>query len=429
MSKLNTLSAVEAARRIASREITAEQLIRDCLDRIAQRDAEVRAWQYIDPELALAQARALDRGPSRGPLHGIPLGVKDVFETHDMPTEHGTPIYAGHRPGADAATIATARHAGMVILGKTVTTELATHVPSRTRNPHNLAHTPGGSSAGSAAAVADCMVHLATGTQTVGSTIRPASFCGIVGYKPTFNLLSRAGVKVEGDSLDTVGLFARTVPDVAVYAGVESNDARLVHLPEAGPGLKVGLCRTFQWDRVQPETAAAMERARKELASAGARVTDVTLPPLFSGLLDAQWIVFLFEMRRSFADEHLRAGKLSPSLRERWEEGSRVTGETYQKAQALGMQCRVALPQAFGDCDVLLVPSARGEAPKGFETTGDPVMNQTWTFLHTPTVTVPVARGPNGLPVGLQIVGRTGDDARTLAAAHWIHQIMGRLIR
>lgn len=426
MSKLNTLSALEAARRIARREITAEQLVRDCLDRIAERDAQVQAWQYLDPELALAQARVLDRGPLRGPLHGIPLGVKDVFETHDMPTEHGTPIYAGNRPPADAATIATARHAGMVILGKTVTTELATHVPSRTRNPHNLAHTPGGSSAGSAAAVADDMVPLATGTQTVGSTIRPASFCGVVGYKPTFNLLSRAGVKVEGDSLDTVGLFGRTVPDVAAYAGVETNDARLIDLPAASGRLKIGLCRTYQWDRVQPEMAAAMQRAPKELAAAGARIVEVTLPPEYEGLLDAHWTVFAFEMRRSFADEHLRVGRLSPSLRERWEEGGRVTGETYQKALALGLQCRAALAQAFDDCDVLLVPSARGEAPKGFETTGDPVMNQIWTFLHTPTVTVPVAKGPNGLPLGLQIVGRLGDDARTLAAAHWIHSVMSR---
>jgi Asp-tRNA(Asn)/Glu-tRNA(Gln) amidotransferase A subunit family amidase len=426
MSKLNTLSATEAARRIARREITVEQLVRDCLDRIAQRDAEVQAWQYVDPEIAMAQARSLDSGASRGPLHGIPLGVKDVFETHDMPTEHGTPIYAGNRPKADAATIAAARHAGMVILGKTVTTELATHVPSRTRNPHNPAHTPGGSSAGSAAAVADNMVPLATATQTVGSTIRPASFCGVVGYKPTFNLLSRAGVKVEGDSLDTVGIIARTVPDAALYAGTQTNDARLINLPEVTGRLKVGLCRTYEWDRVQPEMAEAMQRAPKELAAAGARVTDVTLPPQYAGLLDAHWTVFLFEMWRSFADEHYRANRLSASLRERWEEGSRVTGETYQKALALGFQCRAALPQAFGDCDVLLAPSARGEAPKGLNSTGDPVMNQIWTFLYTPAVTVPVGKGPNGLPVGLQVLGRLGDDARALAAAHWIQSVMSQ---
>jgi Asp-tRNA(Asn)/Glu-tRNA(Gln) amidotransferase A subunit family amidase len=424
MSKLNTLSGIEAARRIARRETTSEALVRACLERIAERDAAVQAWQFVDPELALAQARALDRSATRGPLHGVPLGAKDVFETHDMPTEHGSAAYVGNRPRCDAATLATARHAGMVVLGKTVTTELATHVPSRTRNPHNLEHTPGGSSAGSAAAVADFMVPLATGTQTVGSTIRPASFCGVVGYKPTFNLLSRAGVKVEGDSLDTVGLFARSVLDVAAYAGIEANDRRLIELPRAGAGLRVGLCRTFQWEYAQAETEAAFERAAKELAAAGAKVSEVALPPRFQGLREAHWTVFVFEMRRSFADEHLRARKLSASLAERWEEGSRVDGETYQRAQALGAECRAVLPEAFGACDVLLVPSARGEAPRGLQSTGDPVMNQVWTFLHVPAVTVPVATGPNGLPVGLQIVGRIGDDARTLAAAHWIHGVM-----
>jgi Asp-tRNA(Asn)/Glu-tRNA(Gln) amidotransferase A subunit family amidase len=427
MTKLNTLSATEAARRIARREITCEQLIRDYLERIAERDREVQAWQYIDPEAALAQARVLDRGPLRGPLHGIPLGVKDVFETYDMPTEHGTPIYTGNRTTNDAATVAVARHGGMVILGKTVSTELAASAPSKTRNPRNLAHTPGGSSAGSAAAVADNMVAIALGTQTVGSTIRPASFCGVVGYKPTFNLLSRAGVKVEGDSLDTIGLFARAVPDVALYAGVQTNDARMINLAQAGPGLRIGTCKTHQWDRVQPEMAAAMERGAKDLAAAGARVSEVTLPKPFATLLDAHMSVYLFEMWRAFADEYLRAAdKLTPLLRGKWEEGSRITNETYQKALAHARACRAALPEIFGELDVLLVPSARGEAPKGFETTGDPVMNQIWSILYAPAVTVPVAKGPNGLPVGLQVIGRIGEDARALSAAHWIHQALGR---
>lgn len=422
---LNTLAAREAARLIAKGEITCEALVRDCLARIAERDRDLRAWQYLDPEAALAQARKLDRGPSRGPLHGVPLGVKDVFETYDMPTEHGTPIYAGNRPASDAATIAAARHAGMVILGKTVTTELATHTPSRTRNPHNLEHTPGGSSAGSAAAVADYMVPLALGTQTVGSTIRPASFCGVVGYKPTFNLLSRAGVKCEADSLDTVGVFARSVPDVALYAGVQTNDARLLALPQAGPGLRVGVCRTYQWEHVQPEMAGAMESAARELAAAGATLTEVALPESFAGLLDAGWTVCLFEMWRSYADEYHRGGdKLTPGLRERLEQGSRITGEAYRRALAVGEACRAALPEAFGDCDVLLAPSACGEAPRGLESTGNPVMNQTWTFLYTPAVTIPVAKGPNGLPLGVQLIGRAGDDPRTLSAAHWAHRML-----
>lgn len=425
MAQLNTLSAVDAASKIAAGQITCEALVRDCLARITERDRDVQAWEFLDPDLALAQARALDSGPSRGPLHGVPLGVKDVFETHDMPTGHGTPIYAGNRPSADAATVATARHGGMVILGKTVSTELATHTPSRTRNPHNLAHTPGGSSAGSAAAVGDFMIPLAIGTQTVGSTIRPAAFCGTVGYKPTFNLLSRAGVKVEGDSLDTVGVFARHVPDVALYAGAQTNDERLIHLPAVDGALRIGICRTQVWNQAQPETVAAMERAAKELARAGAKLSEVELPSDFAGLWDAHWTTFMFEMWRSFADEFYRnPDKLTPGLRARIEEGGKIRGEDYQRALALGDRCRAMLPQAFGQCDVLITPSARGEAPEGLATTGDTVFNQIWSFLHSPTVTVPVGNGPKGLPVGLQVCGRIGDDPRTLAAAHWVHQRM-----
>ncbi len=415
---------MEAARRIARGEITSEALVKACLERIAERDGEVRAWQFIAPELALAQARALDRGPVRGPLHGVPLGVKDIFDTYDMPTEYGCAAYVGNRPACDAGTVATARHAGMVILGKTVTTELAASTPSRTRNPHNLEHTPGGSSAGSAAAVADFMVPLATGTQTVGSTIRPASFCGVVGYKPTFNLLSRAGVKVEGDSLDTVGLIARSVPDVAAYAAVETNDKRLLQLPESGKGLRIGFCRTYEWDKAEPATVAAFESGAKALARAGAVASERRLPERFAGLLEAHTVVFSFEMRRSFSDEQLRTRKLSDALASRLDQCSRIDGETYMKAQLLGLECRAALPEAFGDCDVLVAPSARGEAPRGFETTGDPVLNQIWSFLHVPAVTVPVAKGARDLPVGLQVIGRIGDDPRTLAAAHWIHQVL-----
>jgi Asp-tRNA(Asn)/Glu-tRNA(Gln) amidotransferase A subunit family amidase len=425
MAELNRLSARQAALKIAAGEITSEQLVRECLARIAARDHDVQAWQYLDPEAAIAQARALDRGPSRGPLHGVPLGVKDIFDTHDMPSEYGCAIYKGNRPAADAATVASARHGGMVILGKTVTTELATHVPSRTRNPHNTDHTPGGSSAGSAAAVADCMVPLAIGTQTVGSTIRPASFCGIVGYKPSFNLISRAGCKVEGDSLDTVGVMARSVPDAALYAGAQTNDERLLRLCEADGPPKIGICPTFDIGLAQSETLQALERARRELAAAGARVTEVVLPEMFRPLRDAHTTVFMFEMWRSYCDELYRnPQRMDSSLRERCELGGRITGEAYGKAQAIGHACRAALAQAMGDCDVLIAPSVRGEAPAGLTTTGDPVFNQIWSFLWAPTVTVPVHKGPNGLPVGLQVCGRIGDDPLTLAAAWWIHNRM-----
>lgn len=431
MTRFNELSAHDAAKKIARRELTCEALAQDCLARIRERDNEVLAWQYLDPEAVLAQARALDReiesGRRRGPLHGIPLGVKDIFDTFDMPSEYGSPIYEGHRPTTDAGTVARARRAGMLIMGKTVTTELATHVPSRTRNPHNLAHTPGGSSSGSAAAVADFMTPLAIGTQTVGSTIRPSSFCGIVGYKPTFNLLSRAGCKLEADSLDTVGVLARSVPDVALYAGTQTNDARLIDLQPLDRAPRVGFCTTFDSDLIQPETFEAMELARRELAKAGAHVEEFSLPETFRPLRESHWTVYLFEMSHAYGDEYDRHPEgIDPTLRARMEEGSRVTGETYAAVQAVGFRCRAALAEAMHDLDVVIAPSAQGEAPKVGATTGSPALNQIWSFLWTPTVTVPVHRGPNGLPVGLQVCGRIQDDPRTLAAAHWIHLRLSR---
>ena len=427
MTQFNELSATEAAKKIARREISCEALARDCLARIQARDGDVQAWHYLDAEAVLAQARALDRelekGSVRGPLHGIPLGVKDIFDTFDMPTEYGCAIHKGHRPSTDAGTVARARRVGMVIMGKTVTTELATHVPARTRNPHNLAHTPGGSSSGSAAAVADFMTPLAIGTQTVGSTIRPAAFCGVVGYKPSFNLLSRAGCKLEADSLDTVGVFARSVPDVALYAGSQSNDARLLSLTPPDRALRIGICPTFDADLIQPETFEAMDLARRGLAKAGARVSEFALPEAFRPLREAHWTIYLFEMWRAYGDEFYRHPEgLDPTLRERMEEGGRITGETYAKAQAIGYHCRAMIAEAMGECDVLIAPSAPGEAPRVRDSTGSPALNQIWSFLWTPTVTVPVHRGPNGLPVGLQVCGRINDDPRTLAAAHWIHQ-------
>ncbi len=427
MTDLNKLTASEAAKRIARREISAEALVRDCLERISERDKAVQAWQFVDPEIALAQARALDKelagGRLRGPLHGIPLGVKDIFDTFDMPAEYGSPIYQGNRPASDAGTVVGARRAGMVILGKTVTCELATHVPSKTHNPHNLEHTPGGSSSGSAAAVADLMTPLAIGTQTVGSTIRPASYCGIVGYKPTFNLLSRAGCKTEADSLDTVGVMARSVPDVALYAGAQANDARLLELPAIGRKLKIGLCRTFDTDLIEPATGQALERAASELARAGAKVTEFSLPESFRPLREAHGTVCRFEMGRSYAYEYDHyPDKIFHTLRERIAEGARTSGEQYARAQSIGHRCRAQFADAMGDLDALLAPSAPGEAPKNLGTTGSPLLNAIWTFLWTPTVTVPAYKGPSGMPVGVQVCGRMHDDARTLAAAQWIHQ-------
>jgi Asp-tRNA(Asn)/Glu-tRNA(Gln) amidotransferase A subunit family amidase len=427
MIKLNALTAVEMARRLERREITAEALLRDCLERIAEREAAVQAWTFFAAEPAIAQARALDRGPMRGRLHGLPVGVKDIFDTYDMPTEYGSPIYRGHRPAADAACVALTRRAGGVILGKTVTTEFATFPPGKTRNPHDPRHTPGGSSSGSAAGVADFMMPLAFGTQTAGSVIRPAAYCGVVGYKPTYHVLPRGGVKLGSDTLDTVGVIGRTVADVGLFVAAltRRTDLRLDGPAAAAPP-RVGICRTHEWDRALPETVAAMENAAAALSKSGARVAETPLPSSFSGLLAAQMTVMSYEGAGNRSDELNRhADQLHPKLRESCEAGFAVPIADYVAALALAEQCRAKLKDVFGECDVFLAPSAPGEAPDA-TTTGSPVMNQVWTLLHVPCVTVPVAKGPKGLPVGLQVVGRLHDDARTLAAAAWIHErLMG----
>src|SRR5947207_5481665 len=264
--RLNELSITEIARGIAAGRFTAEAVVRDCLARIEAREPIVQAWATIDPELALAQARALDRGPNGGALHGVPIGVKDVIDTADLPTEMGSPIYKGHRPACDAACVAFSRAAGAVILGKTVTAEFAGMSPGPTTNPHNPAHTPGGSSSGSAAAVADNMVPAAFGTQTGGSVLRPAAYCGVVGYKPTFNLINRSGIKFAAESLDTIGVIARTIGDVELVTAAVIGKEPARRTMETAP--RIGLCRTPLWDTAQPETKHAVEDAAKRLSGA-----------------------------------------------------------------------------------------------------------------------------------------------------------------
>jgi len=424
MADLNRLSATELAARLQARKLRAIDVVDDCLARIAARDPAVHAWAFLDRERARGQAHVLDAGPVRGPLHGLPIGVKDIIDTSDMPTAYGSPIYAWHRPAWDAACVAAARAAGAVVVGKTVTTEFATYSPAATVNPHDFDHTPGGSSSGSAAAVADEMVPLAFGTQTVGSILRPASFCGVVGYKPSFGTLSRAGVKPLAESLDTVGAIARTVDDAALLVGALTSRAELLALPQA-ERLRIGLCRTHDWNQTRAEVGDAMEAAARALSAAGARVSQVELPQSFAALGDVHGDILGYELARNLASEHINhAVRLSTRLRELLAASEQVSSERYDRARVLARACRTAVSGAMDECHVLLAPSATGEAPEGLDSTGDPVMNRVWTLLHVPAVTVPVARGPSGLPVGLQVIGRFADDARTLAAAKWIHQRM-----
>jgi Asp-tRNA(Asn)/Glu-tRNA(Gln) amidotransferase A subunit family amidase len=424
MAELNRLSATALAARLRAREVRSIEVVDDCLARIAARDPAIHAWAFLEPERARGQAHVLDAGPVRGPLHGLPIGVKDIIDTVDMPTGYGSPIYNWHRPAWDAACVAAARAAGAVMLGKTVTTEFATYNPAATVNPRDFAHTPGGSSSGSAAAVADEMVPLAFGSQTVGSIIRPASFCGVVGYKPSYGTLSRAGVKLLAESLDTVGAIARQVEDVALLVGALTGRADLLALPEAAKP-RIGLCRTHDWNETRPEVGEALEAAARALAAAGARVSQVELPADFAALGDAHGDILGYEITRNLAHEHAVHGmRLSPRLRELLEASRRVTPERYDRARVLARSCRLAFGGALDECHVLLAPSTTGEAPGGLDSTGNPVMNRVWTLLHVPSVTVPVARGPSGLPVGLQVIGRFADDARTLAAARWVHERM-----
>ena len=426
MGSLSHLSATEAARKLATREITAVALLTDCLKRIVEREPAVRAWTCVDADGAMQRARALDSQASGGLLHGLPIAVKDVFDTFDMPTSYGSPIYENHCPAADAASVALARAAGAIVVGKTVTTEFATFHPGPTCNPRNLKHTPGGSSSGSAAAVADEMVPLAFGTQTAGSIVRPAAFCGVVGYKPTFGTINRVGVKLISDTLDTVGVLARTVPDVALFVAALSNRRELlIERPQAGPP-RVGLCRTHEWARAGAETMAVFEAAARGLKDAGASVRDIMLPAQFAGLVDAQLTVMVREAAQSLAHEwHSHRDGLSPKLIAMIKAGLAVSPKRYDAARALARQSRAELAGVFADIDVLLAPSAPGEAPRGIRATGDPLFNRMWTLLRTPCIHLPMGVGPRGLPVGVTIAGPIGADRPTLLAADWIHTRLG----
>ncbi|MSP04339.1 MAG: amidase [Acetobacteraceae bacterium] len=417
MSDPARLTATEAAQNIRAGTLTPAALMEACLERVKARDAAVHAFVHLDPD----QARAGAASARPGPLHGIPVGVKDVLDTADMPSQYGSPIWVGWQPRSDCAAVAATRAAGGVVMGKTVTTEFAHRHPGPTANPHNPAHTPGGSSSGSAASVADFQVPLAFGTQTAGSVIRPAAFCGIVGYKPSFGTISRMGMKIMSDSLDTVGVMARSVADCAFFAGAVSGrdlgnpDA----IPERGPG--VGLCRTSHWDQASKETQDLLARVAKALVRRGARVEERDLPVPFTALADAHNVVANCESAASLRWEYAHApGKLSNSLRDRVAFGQGCDEATRNNAYRVFRDCQARFDAVTDGLDILLTPSAPGEAPLGLAWTGDPVFNYIWTDLHVPCVTVPAGMGPNGLPLGVQIVGRRGEDRQVLAWAQFV---------
>jgi len=425
MGDSNRLSAAEAVERLQSGALSAEQLTRDCLDRIEERTS-VKAWIHLDPEHALAQARAADKAGRPGLLAGLPIGVKDVIDTFDMPTQHGSPIYTGNRPFADAACVALTRMAGGTILGKTVTTEFANRFPGATVHPMNPAHTPGGSSSGSAAGVADFQVPVGFGTQTGGSTIRPAAFCGVVGYKPSLGEFSRVGIKLQAQNLDTLGLICRSLDDIALMRAV------LIEMPHrkvdrATGAPRIGICRTPLWDIADNTTHALIERTASRLAAAGATVGDVEFAAPFRTIAKTHQCVFYREAAHNYAFEHREhRGQVSQVLLDTvLDPGAAIAIDDYVAALETAEAFRAHLDDIFAEVDVLLTPSAPGEAPEGHSSTGNSAFNAIWTLAWTPCVTLPAGTGPKGLPLGAQLVGQRFADERLLDAAAWVEAKLG----
>jgi len=417
------LSAAEAARSIADGRLSSEVLVRACLERIELRDGDVQAWAWCDADAALAQARERDAWSGvRGPLHGVPIGIKDVLDTVDMPTGYGSAIYAGHRPAWDAACVSQVRAAGAVVLGKTATAEFANIHPTATCNPHNLMHTPGGSSSGSAAAVADCMVPLALGTQTAGSTIRPAAYCGIVGYKPTFGLISRAGLKLVAESLDTIGLFGRSVEDVALLMHAMTG---LPPLPRPGRDVavppRIGVYRPAAWLEADAASRDLLGRSALDLSAAGAQVLDVEAR-LDDGALDSSHgVIMNFESARCMAYEMLeKRAAISAALLARLDSGLKITLDVYRIALRETLAARLQFNQMMLSFDVLITLSAPGTAPLGQASTGASTFNRVWTLMGAPCVNLPCGVDPNGLPMGIQVIGACGEDSAMLTHARWI---------
>ena len=424
MKSPNELSASEAAGAIAAGRLKSAELVEACLARIEAREPTVKAWVRLDARRAMSEARARDGEAPRGPLHGVPVAVKDIIDTADFPTGYGSPIYDGHRPGADAACVALVRRAGGIVLGKTVTTEFAAFHPGKTTHPLNPKHTPGGSSSGTAAAVADRQVPVGFGTQTAGSITRPSAFCGVVGFKPSFNTYSLAGVKAEAPSFDTLGTIGRTVDDaLLMWRVLQAGDAPTPP-PAARP--RIGLCRTPFWSAAAPEAREALQLAGKKLAGAGFEIDEVELPDWFGTLVDTHALVLEYEAARAWAyeAEPPRRDKLSAGLRVWVERGWTRTPDSYLAARQAMARARQEFAAVMSRYDALMAPAAPGEAPLGLDATGDPIFNRLWTLLHVPALNLNVTKGPNGLPVGVQFIGALDADLALLALCRRVEECL-----
>jgi len=437
LTNLHLLPASEAARLIRDGVISSKQFVEACLARIREVDGQVQAWTFLDPDHALARARAADewrlQGRPTGLLHGVPVGVKDIFDTADMPTEHGSVLYAGRTPSRDAAVIAMLRAAGAVIMGKTVTTEFAYFSPGKTRNPHNPEHTPGGSSSGSAAAVAAEMVPLALGSQTNGSTIRPAAYCGVIGFKPTHGMISRQGILALSRTLDHVGLFARSIDDIALLA------AQLVgydeHDPDTRPRGRIpfvevaaeepplppmfAFVKTPHWERADEDTKKGFAELIGQL---GEQVEEIELLPSAIDAWELHRTIMEAEMAANLEREWEKGrDRLSEQLRAQLERGRNVRAIDYQRARSRIAPIHEGFVELFEQrYDAILTPAAAGSAPEGLDSTGDPAFCTLWTLCGMPAISLPLLQSANGLPIGVQLVGPRNGDARLLRTARWL---------
>jgi Asp-tRNA(Asn)/Glu-tRNA(Gln) amidotransferase A subunit family amidase len=420
------LSALDLAHRLEAGELTPRGVVEMCAEAIAAHEGNVGAFVALD--LEGARRAAEDKRLASLPLRGLPVGFKDIFDTVDLPTQYGSPIYAGHRPAADASAVVLTRQAGGIVIGKTVTTQFASLVPSPTSNPHNVAHTPGGSSAGSAAAVAAGMAPLAFGTQTAGSVIRPAAFCGVAALKPSYRLIPMVGVKTVSWHLDTAGLFGAGVADVAfAAAAILQRDLRVDRIAPAAP--RLGIARTHLWPKASPAMQKAVETTARIATAAGATVVDLDLPPILEEAFAAQFVIQDYENIRALAFEYERhRERIDILLREQLDRAIAIRADDYDAARRSASRARQVLADVMASCDAILTPSAPGAAPHGLGATGDPMFNRLWTLMGAPCVNVAGLSDDNGLPLGVQIVGRFGRDRAALEAALFVEQAIARKI-
>ncbi|HXV47683.1 MAG TPA: amidase [Candidatus Binatia bacterium] len=437
LTNLHLLSATEAARLIRDGVISSEEFVEACLVRIKEIDGRVQAWTFLDPDYALQQARAADErrlsGQPIGPLHGVPVGIKDIFDTFDMPTEYGSVLYAGRTPSSDATVVARLRAAGALIMGKTVTTEFAYFAPGKTRNPHNSEHTPGGSSSGSAAALAANMVPLAIGSQTNGSTIRPAAYCGVIGFKPTHGLISRHHVLALSRTLDHVGLFANSVDDIALLAeqivGHDEND------PDTRPRARVpfaniaaeepplapmfAFVKTPRWQSADEDTKEGFSEIMEHL---GSQVEEIELFPSAGDAWEWHQTIMAAEMAHNLEREWTNGrDRLSEQLRAQIARGREGRAVDYLRALSRIASVHGSFVELFEQrYDAIVTPAATGAAPKSLSSTGDPSFCTLWTLCGMPCVTLPLLQSAAGLPIGVQLVGPRYGDARLLRTARWL---------